>query len=399
MSVQDIHETIGVRISRVRKRRGLTQQGLAQRANYSRSHLAQVEAGHKVATPAFTAAVAAALGVDPAEIYGQPFRGSTGEDDQVHAAILELRRVLAYVDVGPDLDAPPRALDQLAAEVATAHRLRHQGRLGQLGARLPGVLEELTYHAYETDNPRAWALLNRAHSSAVGFTRRLGYSGDALAFLDRAAEAARRSQDPHLPLLVTLPRSLLLMSMSQNRPALTLLDRAAANVQADLPDAGEVAGAIHLRSGIVAARSRDVNAASRAWDYFDQAAELIQAGRARTDDHGVQFNTANVAVHGAAVAVELGDLDEAARRDHQISERALKGLVPERRAHHEIDMSRVHVETGDYDKALQRLLSAERTAPQLTRFHPSARAVITHLVDVRRSLPEPLRRLHARMSA
>jgi hypothetical protein len=63
----------------------------------------------------------------------------------------------------------------------------------------------------------------------------------------------------------------------------------------------------------------------------------------------------------------------------------LKGLVPQRRAHHEIDMARMHVETGDYERATARVLGAERTAPQMTRFHPSARAVVGHLVDVRRT--------------
>jgi transcriptional regulator with XRE-family HTH domain len=396
MNPESTPDSIGVRIARERKRRGLTQHGLADRANYSRSHIAQVEAGHKVATPAFVAAAAAALGVDPADLYGQPYRGSTGRDDQVHAAIPELRRILAYVDVGPDLAGPPRTLDQLAAEVATARRLLLKTRFTQLGTRLPAVLEELTHWAYDTDDPRAWALLNQAHASAVSLTRRLGYTGDSLAFLDRATDAAQRSQDPHLPLLVAAPRALLLMSMSQYAPALTLLGRAVAAVQDDRPDAAEVRGHLELRSAIVAARSRQ---GGRAWEHFKRAAELVKSGRVGPGVHAVQFNAANVAIHGAAVAVELGDLDEAARRDREIGDRTLKGLVPERRAHHEIDMSRVLVETGDYDRALQRVLSAEQTAPQMTRYHPSARTVVAHLVDVRRALPEPLRGLHTRMGA
>src|SRR5690606_40434373 len=130
---------------------------------------------------------------------------------------------------------------------------------------------------------------------------------------------------------------------------------------------------------------------------FARADDRVRAGRARTDVHGTKFGAANVAIHGAAVAVELGDLDEAARRDRQIGERTLAGLVPERRAHHEIDMSRALTELGDYDTALKRLLSAERIAPQMTRHHPTARLVVRHLVDVRRILPEPLRGLHSRM--
>ncbi|MGP4024375.1 helix-turn-helix domain-containing protein [Actinomadura sp. 3N407] len=397
MSDDGTPDTVGKRIARWRKKRDLTQAGLAQRANYSRGHLAQVEAGHKVATPAFVAATAAALGVDPAVLYGQPY----GHDDHVHAAIPELRRVLAYVDVGPDLAGPPRSLDVLAAEVATSRRLMHKAQLTKIGQRLPAVIEELMFWAYETDDPRAWNLLSRAFGSAVSLTRRLGYSGDALALLERGADAARRSQDPHLPLLVTLARSLLLMGLNEPKPALTLLDRAAANIQDDRPDAGEVGGAIDLRSAIIAARTaRDHDHYSnQAWEYWGKASERIRQGRGGKPVHGLEFTPANVAIHGAAVAVELGDLDEAARRDHGIEDRTLTMLPPERRAHHEIDMSRVHVETGSYGKAESRLESADRIAPQMVTFHPTARSVVTHLVDVRRTLPEPLRRIYSRMSA
>lgn len=387
---------IGVRIARERKRRGLTQQGLSERSRYSRSHIAQVEAGHKVATPAFVAAVATALGLDPATIYGQPYRGAGG-DDEAHTAIPELRRVLAFVGVGPDLDGPPRSLDKLEAEAAAGRRMLLNAHLTRLGARLPALLEELTYWAYETDSPRAWAALNRAHALAVSLTRRLGYAGDSLAWLDRAAESALRSQDPHLPLLGTAPRALLLMGMTQYQPALTLLRRAVVQVQHDRPDAGEVAGYLQLRAAIVAARARDESAA---WDHFGQAREILDSGRPISTVHEVQFTPANVAVHGAAVGVELGDLDEAVRRDQDITRHdTLAGMPPERRAHHEIDMARAYVETGDYDGALARLLAAEETAPQMTHFHPSARSVVAHLVDVRRRLPEPLRRLHTRMGA
>lgn len=383
---------IGRRVARARKRRGLTQYGLAGRSNYSRGHIAQVEAGHKIATPSFVAAVAASLGVDAAEIYGQPYH-ARGADDHVHMAIPELRRVLAYVDVGPELAGRPRTLDQLAAEVATAVRLIHQARLLKLGERLPAVIEELTYWAYETDDRRAWELLSQAHNAACSLNRRLGYTGDALAFLERGTDAARRSQEPHRPMVLTMQRSLLLMGMNQCAPALTLLDRASRDVQPDHTDAAEISGALYLRSAIVASRARDD---SRAWDYHGQAREIVGRGGVR-GAYGLEFNAANVAIHGAAVAVEVGDLDEAARRDREISERTLVGVAPERRAHHEIDMSRVHIEIGDYDKALERIESAERVAPAMTYFHPSARSVVAHLVDVKRTLPEPLRRLHERM--
>ncbi|WP_253879126.1 helix-turn-helix domain-containing protein [Actinomadura rupiterrae] len=393
MVADGTRETVGTRIARARKRRGLTQHGLAERAKYSRGHIAQVEAGQKVATPAFVAAAAAALSVDPADLYGQPYR-LPGHDDRVHAFIPELRRILADVDVGPALAGPPRSVDVLAAEVATGQKLMHNAQLSKLGARLPAVLEELAYWAHENGDPEVWGLLSKALRLGVSLARRLGYSGDALALLERASDTARRSGDPNVPALITLARALVLLGLNQHRPALILLDRAAANLDPGRPDAAEVAGALDLRSAIVAARAGE---AGRGWDYFGQAVERVRAGRTGPVVHGLEFTPANVAIHGAAVASELGDTAEAARRDHEIGERTLTALPPERRAHHEIDMSRVHVEAGDHAKALERLASADRIAPQMVTFHPTARSVVAHLVDVRRALPEPLRRLQQRM--
>ncbi|MEW2355853.1 helix-turn-helix transcriptional regulator [Spirillospora sp. NPDC029432] len=400
MSDDGTPDTVGLRVARARKRRGLTQIGLAERSRYSRSHIAQIETGRKVATPAFVAAISVALGVDAAEIYGQPYRGQ-GHDDHVHAAIPELRRVLVYVDIGPDLGREPRDLDVLAAEVATTRHLMSRARLTKIGARLPAVIEELAYWAHsDPDDVRAWALLSRALRDAVSLTRRLGYSGDALALLEYAEATARRAGDPHLSALVVLARSLVLMGMDQHRPALTLLGRAAANIDFARPDAAEVAGAVELRSAVISARAaRGADTGAEAWDYFGRANERIKENPARPAVHGLEFTPANVAIHGAAVAVELGDMDEAVRRDHRIGDHTLAESPPERRAHHEIDMSRVHVETGEYGKAERRLARADGIAPQMVTFHPTARSVVAHLVDVRRTLPEPLRKIHARMGA
>ncbi|RFU39668.1 XRE family transcriptional regulator [Actinomadura logoneensis] len=387
-------ETVGTRIARARKRRGLTQHGLAQRASYSRGHIAQVEAGQKVATPAFVAAVAAALKVDAADLYGQPYR-LPGHDDRVHAFIPELRRIQAFVDVGPELAGPPRSIEVLAAEVATARKLTAMAQLSKMGARLPAVVEELAYWAHETDDPRVWRLLSMALRSAVSLARRLGYTGDALALLGCAMDTGRRSGDPNLPALVALIRALVLISLNQQELALVLLDRAAASVDPARPDAAEIGGALDLRAAIVAARAGQH---TRSWDYYGQAMERVRAGRTGQVVHHLEFTAANVAIHGAAVAAELGELDEAARRDREVGERTLTALPPERRAHHEIDMSRVHVEAGDHAKALERLASADRIAPQMVTFHPTARSVVAHLVDVRRTLPEPLRRIQHRMA-
>lgn len=393
-------ESTGQRVARLRKLRGLTQHGLAGRAHVSRGLIAKVETGDRVATPAFIAAVSTALSADPTEISGQPYRGETPSTDRVHATIPEIRRALDTIDVPTELDMRPRPVPELAREV---HRLRQcslNARFVDVGTSLPAVLTELAVHAHASDDPRVWRHVNAAQALAASMTRRLGYMDLANAAIRDAAASAARSDDPNLPALALLPRALLMMMYGSWVSGLNLVRTAASRVGQDTPQALAVHGALQLRSAILSARGTQTGdtSESQAWDHHEQAREAARQLPPRADDfYALQFNPSNVAIHGAAVAVEMGDYDEALRRDTQITEPLLASLPDERRAHHGIDMARAYVELGRRDKALSSLVSAERAAPQMTRYHPSARNVAAHLVDYHRAIPEPLRTLARRM--
>src|SRR5215213_5203240 len=113
-------DSIGSRVASARKFRGFTQRKLADLAHVSYSLLTKVESGHVPATPAFIAAVARALRVDIVELTGQPYRGHNAREDQVHATIPEIRRVLLAHDVptGEDVEMP--SLAELTAQVRLA---------------------------------------------------------------------------------------------------------------------------------------------------------------------------------------------------------------------------------------------------------------------------------------
>jgi transcriptional regulator with XRE-family HTH domain len=384
---------IGQRIARTRRGRGLTQRGLATRANISYSLLQKVERGDRAATPSLVAAVAAALRVDPAKIYGQPY-APTGK---VHASISEVRRALACVDVPPDLDAPPRSLDELAAEIATLRRLSLGARHTQVGARIPSVLVELTAHAYETESPRAWTLLNYAQALAVSIARRLGYNDLASFGIERAAAAAARSDDPNLPRLAQLSRALIMMTIGAWGPGLKLVQRVGDGMDTDTAESRAVYGALQMRAALLSARAdKDGELAAAAWEHWGRAEEAVQGLPAGAPDYyALQFNAANVEIHGVAVAVELDDPDEAIRRDSAFK---MPSSVPaERRAHHEIDMSRALVSAGRYDRATRRIIRADRITPQMTLYHPMAHETVDRLTDHYRVLPDDLRRLRERM--
>lgn len=388
-------DTVGGRIALARNRRGLTQQGLADRSHYSRGLIAQVEKGHKAPTAAFVAAMAQALNTDPARLWGQPYQDEDKPDHAVYAPIPEIRRVLTITDVAPDLDGPPRTLDALAVELATAHRLRHASQHARLGARLPALLEELTWHAYETEEARAWKMLHSSYSVTASLTRRLGFTDLASMVQERSAVSALRSGDQNLAVMVAYRRALLMANANAPRPAVRLLERSLSQVDAGRADAVEATGSLHLRAAVVAARAGD---GSTAWDHFAQADEVSErAGRPVSDVHLTEYCPGNLLIHGAALAVELGDYDEATRRDQNIHPHDLVDLSPERRAHHGLDMARVRVETGDRDQALARLLGAEKIAPQMVRYHPSARGTARQLGGAWRTMPERLRGLLSRM--
>ncbi|MFL1427993.1 MULTISPECIES: helix-turn-helix domain-containing protein [unclassified Nocardiopsis] len=400
MPVENTEETIGQRVARLRKLRGLTQHGLAARSHVSRSLIAKVESGHGLATPAFIAAVSTALSVDPTDLSGQPYRGQTPARDRVHATIPDVRRSLDAVDVPPDLGMEPRPVAALAKEVERLRQCSLNARFLDVGASLPAVLTELAVHAHNSDAPRVWRHINAAQALAASMARRLGYMDLAATAIKDAATSAARADDPNLPALALLPRALMMMMYGSWMSGLHLIRTAAERVDDATPQALAVHGALSLRSAILSARGTQTGntTASQAWAHHEAAVEAAQRLPARAPDfYALQFNPANVAIHGAAVAVEMGDHDEALRRDALISEQVLSALPAERRAHHDIDMARALVEAGKREKALGRLVTAERAAPQMTRYHPSARAVAGHLVDVHRAVPEPLRGLARRM--
>lgn len=388
------HVGVGERLRRVRKRRrNLTQAGLAERSAVSRSYIAQIEAGHRIPSPAVTVALANGLRVDITELTGQPYRGTTPSGDRVHEMIPDVRRALTYIDLPPDFDIPPRSLDDLATEVEQLRQLSKAARHTQVGARLPALIEELTHHALEHGLSRAWGLLNGAQALAVSLCRRLGYNDLAFVAIERATASAARSEDPNLPHVARLSRALLMMTVGSWKPGLRLVQRASDGLDTTTTSGSAVAGALHLRAAVLSARASE---AATAWEHHGLAVDAAHTLPAHSPDfYALQFGSANVAIHGCAVAVELEDHDEALRRDRAL--RLPPQLAAERRAHHEIDMARAHVEVGQPRRALDRILNAERVAPQMARYHPSAVNVITYLVDWHRTLPETLCGISSRM--
>jgi alpha-ketoglutarate-dependent taurine dioxygenase/transcriptional regulator with XRE-family HTH domain len=125
--------------------RGLTGEGLADRANVSYSLLSKVEAGAVPASPALVAALGRALGVSVAVLTGQPYRDESRKAAQLHAVIPAIRREMAGYRLLPvDIEhIRPRPATDLVRAVARVSRNRHAAQLDRMGTTLPSLLAEL----------------------------------------------------------------------------------------------------------------------------------------------------------------------------------------------------------------------------------------------------------------
>jgi transcriptional regulator with XRE-family HTH domain len=388
-------ERAGARIAALRKTRGWTARELARRATVSYSLMAKVESGAVPASPALIGAVARALRVDVPRVTGQPYMESRGQAGRLHDSVNAIRRSIDTYDLAEE-GVTPRSFAELAADVKRISDLGQAARYVQIGADLPGLLDELGAAIHlVSDSERAplFGLLAEAYSGASAIANLLGYLDLRGQVVDRIRWASERCEDPLRMQRVRWQRTASLMAVGAYGQALTLMDQ----VRSDLGDelaamdgpTLSVHGSAHLRSAIICARSARTSgpgSAQQAWAHLAAAREVAgHMGRDR-NDYGLAFGPSNVAQHEVAVAVELEDGPEAVRRSRQVQ---LAPSVPAvRRGHHYIDLARGCVMAGDNEGALRCLQQARRIAPQQTRHHPMVRETILSIASARRGREE-----------
>jgi transcriptional regulator with XRE-family HTH domain len=384
-------ERVGARIAVIRKARGWTARELARRAHVSYSLLAKVESGAASASPALIGAVARALRVDVPRVLGQPYDEPRGQAARLHEVIGPIRRSIETYDL-PDESMTPRPAADLTADVRRMSALGQAAKYAQIGAELPGLLDELgaAVHSAGEGQAALFGLLAEAYSGASVIAGLLGYLDLRSQVLDRIRWASEQSGDPLRLQRVRWQRTASLMGAGAYPPALALMDQVRADLGDDLSamtaPALSVYGSAHLRSAILAARASKATApgyAQQAWAHIDAAqAVASRLGRDR-DDYGLAFGPSNVAQHAVAVAVELEDGAEAVRRGRAVR---LGSAVPAaRRGHHHIDLARGYVMAGDHAGALRHLQEARRIAPQQVRHHPMVRETVLAIASARRA--------------
>jgi hypothetical protein len=155
-----------------------------------------------------------------------------------------------------------------------------------------------------------------------------------------------------------------------------------------------VLGALYLKSAVAAARRGDRSTATDLLNEAERAAIQLDADR---NHFWTAFGPTNVAVHTVSVAVELGEYGYALDQAKRVHLSRLP--VPERRAHHLLDIARAHEQCKQDSEAVELVLAAEQIAPEEVRLRPATRAMISDILHRAPVVGRELRELAQRLAA
>ncbi|TLG11424.1 helix-turn-helix transcriptional regulator [Nocardia cyriacigeorgica] len=375
-------ESVGARIARIRKLRGMTQHQLAAAANVSRSMLAQVEKGHSSASTVWVGAVANALRVDASRLYGDD------EPEQLLDVLPILRRTLAATDLmDPDLE--PEPIEQLRVLSAKVSQWRRDTQYRKIVQVLPDLVDRLLISGNEAGEP-AYALLTDAYRAANTVAHKLGYSDLSLTATERMEWAATRSGDPLLLATTHYVKAATLARVGASQQALRLLTRAMADIEPIVDEdaaAAAVYSILHMRAGTIAAAAGDSDTSR---SHLAEA-ERLARGFGDRIIYDTPVGPTNVKLYQVCAEVDLGEPGRAIEIAR--STRFQKNTPVERQAYFWLDTARAHLLNGDPDAAITALYESRLASPEHFRSSPTVKNIVKTAATQQRRASDSLRSL------
>jgi transcriptional regulator with XRE-family HTH domain len=380
--VPEDEQDIGYEVRRIRKRRGLSLQVVADLAGMDKVNLSKIERGRRRITQRKTLEnLASALGCAVTDLTREPYEAPDRGTAEALAVLPNL--TIALYETPGAYDGQARSVDELVRAVTRANVLCEEAKYAQACRDLPELLPELHLHelAGGSDERRAaLAALVEGYVVAFGATRRLGRPELAMQAAQRARAAAETLADPAYLGFAELTSASGFSRLGVRDAARRVVDTAMsaiepyANPDAPNPREAEALGVMHLVSAQLTARSGKVDLAR---DHLDEA-EAIAAHTGERNTLQWRFGRGNVTNWRLSIAVETD-------RGPAVAE-ALEGGPPRlvtagRRSRFHFDMARAYAQAGggrDLD-AIRHLDIADRIAPARTRLDPLARELVRAL--------------------
>ena len=222
--------------------------------------------------------------------------------------------------------------------------------------------------------------------------RKLGEHELSWLAADRSIAVSQRAGDQLLAGCATYRVASALLALGRARPALevnvNIANRLApgADDETTTPERLSVYGMLLLQGGMAAARIGD---SSTVRDLMGGAEDAARSVGVDANHYWTSFGPTNVQLHRAAAAVELGEGRAAVDIHDSLDPVGFTAMLPERRAHHFIDIARGLTQIGDIDRASEMLLEGDRLAPSEIRCRPIAHEVMSDVLRRTRGTPAP----------
>jgi transcriptional regulator with XRE-family HTH domain len=380
---------IGRRVAYWRGQRKMSQQVFADRIGRSKSWVDKVERGdRRLDKFSLLYQIAVVLQIDVAMLLNRDLdRAPTPPGSYDQRELDDLRQALERsAPVAALGRAPTTPLAELSQSVNHAWLTYQYARYGALVRGLPGLLRDAraadAYHRGDAGRQAA-SLHGQVLQIASSALRKFGESELARLAADRAIGAAVRAEDELLAAIATSRMANALLAMGRARPAfetnMVMVQRLAATDAASADPARlSVYGSVLLQAAMAAARLGDNAGVNELFREADEAARLLGEDR---NEYWTSFGPTNVDLHRAAAAVELGEGRQAiAIHEKRLNHRALAALLPERRAHHLLDLARGYLLVGETGSAGDALVEADRVAPWEIRGRPVAHELMADIL-------------------
>lgn len=382
-------DDIGLRLRKLRRDNGMSQEELAEEAGVSVSIVQKLEQGRRGSARTSTLiSLANALDVDLSELVGKRPRLDRGDDVRVLALRDALQSPELLFDVATE--GVPTPVAQLRADVASAWAAHWSGHFSRLAAVLPNLVERARV-THAQNAAEVAPLLSQAYQLTANLLVHLGKDDLAALGAERAITAAATGNDQLQWATVhgTYAWTLLhqgrteaaehhaMWTAGQIEPSLT---------QATLPHLTVWGGLVLWAMAAAVAGGRK----DPAVEYIGLARSA--AGRFESDRHDYNTNfgqtqVAMQATHAYAMLREPGHALKAATGVRP------EDLFPISYGRHLIDVAQAHSDAGNFQGTQDALSEANGLSSEWFRHQGPARSLVSDLVQESKRLSPTLRRL------
>lgn len=373
--------TIGERIAHIRRRRSLTQEELAERAGMSLALIHKAEQGRGEPRVSTLHAIARALDVSTAQLFGSGSEEKSGSKID----LLATRRILVP-SLGTDGFPEPPPLDDLKREVLEVTRLYHKGRLTSSISVLPGIVKSAAAAVEVAENEerdRAIRLLSHAYLMLSSVLIQLRQEDLAYEAAKRSMSEAERIGDDVLRAAGADYLGWILQRQARFDEAERTVIHVGEQIEPSLSKASDVQlsvwGRLMTRGASSAARNNRPGAAT---DYLNMASSV--ATRLGDDymtyeTYWSSFGKTTVASIEVENAMTMGDAERALRLAQRVTfaERVRSTTW----TRHLLTVAEARTATKDFDGAVKTLGQVRRTSPEWLRNQKLAKNVVSDLLD------------------